>query len=388
MEPVILQSLSNIDGFDTFALVLSQVDDELVAGELDPVVVDEGDLEVFFQSGHHVVGVQDGDRGGERRGQPDLGVHVGTVKVHLPAVGMDQVDDFTDRWFEQTVSGWVCDHDGGQLVLVLLNLCVKVVEVQRTVGETLNRDHLEVGHGSGGRVGTVGRHWDQTDVSLSLTLGFKDGIGSSDLSWEFWEVLDLRNRDGFGGEQFCQVNQILFGDGFIKGQRHSVRVNFVQIGLVLFNSSLQQLISSGTVQFDSQGVKPLRGFKLMSGVVLNLLSQDRGVPVDSFSDLLQSIWAVVHNVVSSDVGQESLGGTDVGRGLVSLDVLFSGLQSQSEGPVAQSVLGDTDNSPRDLSVELLDDSEETCVWTTEAQRNTESLRGTKNDVSAELGRWG
>ena len=87
------------------------------------------------------------------------------------------------------------------------------------------------------------------------------------------------------------------------------------------------------------------------GRLLDGIGQDGSESVDSGSDLLQTFWTVVHTVVGCNVSQQGLCGTDVGRGLVTLDVLFSGLQGKTERWLAQTVLRDTNDSTRDLSVQ-------------------------------------
>lgn len=62
----------------------------------------------------------------------------------------------------------------------------------------------------------------------------------------------------------------------------------------------------------------------MSSVVKSS-SQDDGSIVDAVGNALQTLGTVVDPVHGGHVGQQCLGGADVAGGLVSADVLLSGL---------------------------------------------------------------
>lgn len=51
-----------------------------------------------------------------------LRVHVGTVQVHLSAVLMDELTNFTDVLLKHSVCGGVRDHDGSQICLMFVHL--------------------------------------------------------------------------------------------------------------------------------------------------------------------------------------------------------------------------------------------------------------------------
>ena len=62
-------------------------------------------------------------------GQPDEGVEVGTVDVHLAAGVVDGVADLADRLLEHAVRRRVRDHDPGEAVADGLELGAQVVDV-------------------------------------------------------------------------------------------------------------------------------------------------------------------------------------------------------------------------------------------------------------------
>ena len=55
-----------------------------------------------------------------RTAQAHLGVHVGSVHVHLPAVAVDDVANGTNTFLEDAVGRGVSDHQRRQAIAVLL----------------------------------------------------------------------------------------------------------------------------------------------------------------------------------------------------------------------------------------------------------------------------
>ncbi|CAG9942264.1 unnamed protein product [Clonostachys rosea f. rosea IK726] len=99
---------------------------------------------------------------------------------------------------------------------------------------------------------------------------------------------------------------------------------------------------------------------------------------------LETLGAVVDGVEGAHVGQQSLGGADVAGGLLTANVLLASLQSKAQGRVAQSILGNTDDTSRNLALVLLGAGEESSVGTSVSQRNTKSLGAAEGNVGAEL----
>jgi hypothetical protein len=74
--------------------------------------------------------------------------------------------------------------------------------------------------------------------------------------------------------------------------------------------------------------------------------QHRGQAVDARGDAAQAFGAVIDGVHAGHVGQQHLGGADVGVGLLAADVLLAGLQRHAQGGLAAGVLGDADDAAR------------------------------------------
>lgn len=95
---------------------------------------------------------------------------------------------------------------------------------------------------------------------------------------------------------------------------------------------------------------------------------------------------MVDGIHGSHVSEKSLSGTDVGSGLFTTDMLLTSLKSKTIGRLAMSILGYTDNSTRNTTLVLILASKESGMWTTIAEGNTETLRVTKSNISAEFSR--
>ena len=102
-------------------------------------------------------------------GEAHLGIHVGSVHVHLAAVGMDDVAELSDGLFIDAVRGGVGDHDAGEAVPVGFCLGFEVVHVDVARFVAFDGDHLETGHGGGSGVRAVGGGGDEADVPVAFS---------------------------------------------------------------------------------------------------------------------------------------------------------------------------------------------------------------------------
>lgn len=104
--------------------------------------------------------------------------------------------------------------------------------------------------------------------------------------------------------------------------------------------------------------------------------------IDPGSDIIETGWPMVDGVHGGNICQESLCSADIAGSLLSSDVLLSGLETHSVAGVALVVLGDSDDSPGELSLVLVCAGDEGCGGTTVAHRNSESLRASDRDIGA------
>ena len=104
-------------------------------------------------------------------GKADLGVHVGAVHVDLAAVFVDDAAELGHAAFVHAVGGGIGDHEGGEVVAVLLGLGLEVGGIDVALLIAFHGHHGEAGHGGGGGVGAVGGVGDEADVAVPLPLG-------------------------------------------------------------------------------------------------------------------------------------------------------------------------------------------------------------------------
>ncbi|MCY1505208.1 hypothetical protein D9M68_394050 [compost metagenome] len=148
---------------------------------------------------------------------------------------------------------------------------------------------------------------------------------------------------------------------------------------------LGRLDDGGLAAADIQG----QGVEEVLVVALDALArqafgEDGGEPVDALGDALQALGAVVDGVAAGDIGQQHLGGTDVGVGLLAADVLFAGLQGHAQGDVAAGVLGNADDAPGHGALEFVAGGEEGSVGTAIAHGYAEALGRAEHHVRAQL----
>ncbi len=77
------------------------------------------------------------------------------------------------------------------------------------------------------------------------------------------------------------------------------------------------------------------------------IRQDDGKVVGTQGNGLQALRPVVAGVHGGHIGEQGLGGADVGGGLFAADVLLAGLQGHAQGGVAVAVLTDPDDATGD-----------------------------------------
>ncbi len=117
-----------------------------------------------------LVEVEVADVGAELAGvdYADLGVEVGTVEVDLAAVGVDDLADLANLFFEDAVGGGIGDHDAGEDICVLGGLFAEVFYVDVAVLVAADADYFHAGHLGGGRVGAVRGGGDEADVAMAF----------------------------------------------------------------------------------------------------------------------------------------------------------------------------------------------------------------------------
>jgi len=89
---------------------------------------------------------------------------------------VNQLADIGNIFFENTVGRRVGDHDSGEIVAVFFTLGLQVFHVDIAGFRGSNYDDFHAGHLRGGRIGTVGRGRDHTDITMTLATTFMIGL--------------------------------------------------------------------------------------------------------------------------------------------------------------------------------------------------------------------
>ncbi len=109
-----------------------------------------------------------------------------------------------------------------------------------------------------------------------------------------------------------------------------------------------------------------------------------GIFVNAPGDRLQTFRSVIDRVHAGHVGQEGLGGADIGSGFFSPDVLLPGLQGHAVGFFTAAVDGNPDDPSRHVALEGVAGGKEGGVRPAESPRHPEALGGAENYVRADL----
>mmetsp|Transcript_22702 Transcript_22702/g.32923 ORF Transcript_22702/g.32923 Transcript_22702/m.32923 type:complete len:478 (-) Transcript_22702:1289-2722(-) len=104
-------------------------------------------------------------------GQAHLGIHVGAVHVHLSSLAVHVVNDLLHALLKHPVGGGVRDHEGSQVVGVLVCLRLEVHQVNVAVLVRVHHHHLHSSHDGTGRVGSVGGDGDEADLAVVVPVG-------------------------------------------------------------------------------------------------------------------------------------------------------------------------------------------------------------------------
>jgi hypothetical protein len=89
--------------------------------------------------------------------------------------------------------------------------------------------------------------------------------------------------------------------------------------------------------------------------------------VHSLCDPSKTVWSVVHGIHRGDRGREHFGRADVARGLLSSDVLLTGLERELEGSTAGSISRDADDPSWNGANEIAPRREVARVWPAESE---------------------
>ena len=114
-----------------------------------------------------------------RLSEAHLSVQVRAIQVHLAARLVNQLADLSNLLLKHTVSGRVGNHDAGNLGTVFLDLCLQVININRTVSSGCHTGNLQTSQSSRCRVGAVSRQRNQDGIALVVTVSLVEGTDSA-----------------------------------------------------------------------------------------------------------------------------------------------------------------------------------------------------------------
>ena len=126
-----------------------------------------------------------------RTGQCHLGIQVGAVHIHLATILVNDVADLANALFIHAVGGGVGNHQAGQIGRVVFGFLAEIVDIHVALVITADQYYAHAGHHRRGRVGTVRRGRDQTDVAMLVAIGFMELADRQQAG-----ILALRTRVG------------------------------------------------------------------------------------------------------------------------------------------------------------------------------------------------
>ncbi|EHK82903.1 putative metal-dependent RNase [Rhodococcus pyridinivorans AK37] len=197
----------------------------------------------------------------------------------------------------------------------------------------------------------------------------------------------LRQRRSLGGvpggdaEGAQDRVDVRRGGGLVARDRHVIVVDPVQVDAGLEGGGEHGVDTPRDAHED--GVEELIVDNL-DATGAQTVGEAAGVPGDAAGDAGEAFGAVVRGVHGREHGEEHLGGADVAGGLLTADVLLTGLQREAVGRVAVRVHRDTDEASGQGAGVGATDGEVAGVRPAEAHRHTEPLGGAEARVGTLL----
>ncbi len=173
--------------------------------------------------------------------------------------------------------------------------------------------------------------------------------------------------------------EIVSGGGLVEADADVAAFEIAQVDLVGQRATVD-LARIDTGQ--PQGVEPAV-MRQAHAFLLQPNGQDGGQTMDAGGDGGETLGAMIDGVEPGDVGQQGLGGTDVGGGLLAANVLLAGLHRHAQGGVAAGIAGDADDASGNGTLERVGGGEVGGMRAAVAHGNAETLGVADHDVGAQ-----
>ena len=93
-----------------------------------------------------------------RAAESDLGIHIGTVHIDLPAMRVNDLADSPHTRLKYAMGGWIGDHEGSQPVPVFGRLHLEICEIDVAIAVAGHRDDHHARHRCTGGVRAMSRN--------------------------------------------------------------------------------------------------------------------------------------------------------------------------------------------------------------------------------------
>ncbi len=103
-----------------------------------------------------------------RTGEPNQRIEVRTVEIDLTAIFMDDFAERLDAFFEHAIGRRIGDHEGSEIITMLLGLGFQIVDVDIAIWTAIDHDNAHASHRGAGRIGAMCRRWNKADVAMTF----------------------------------------------------------------------------------------------------------------------------------------------------------------------------------------------------------------------------
>ena len=184
---------------------------------------------------------------------------------------------------------------------------------------------------------------------------------------------------GSDTENHQQVVGVCHGSSLIDAETHIPVVVITQVHFLAQRDGTQFLSRYMIRQSQTECVEENRvPFRISQ--TEQLLVEPVGNTVNTFGNILYSLWTVVHRIEASHGSQQRLRRTDIRRSLLTLDMLLTCLQSHTVTNLSILIFRKSDDTSRHVTLIFITRCEISSRRTTVKHRNTEALRTSEYDV--------
>ena len=171
------------------------------------------------------------------------------------------------------------------------------------------------------------------------------------------------------GQYRVQIFQAFTLRGFAQGDRNGTRQIGTQVDTRCFGPGQNGLF---VLHFNRQGIKP-GGVTQTQTCICQRFRQNIGQAVNAAGNPFQTFRPVVDRIHPGDICQQNLRSTDVGVRFFTADMLFAGLQRQTQSTVTGGINGYSDKAARHRTFVSITAGKEGSMRAAVAHRHTKTL---------------